>query len=380
MTYKFFQDWYYEADIKHLILHEHDGYLISPPFATKKCESYNKILVFKDNNISYIDTNLPPGVSKTNCVLTVDNSSWFIPYGIYDEYNVIAQLKNQDVIYHEIKSLGKGQFYSGASNGSEGFSFPLGYENTQYCIHIKNEKVNLIPFCHSVSKAHMGTIYSNGKFYSMPRGDEPGYTSLVSFDGNQIEKYEVPVNPLVTRKYTDLVSYNDTLYSLPYGEQLGLLDVVEFNTNTKEIKLHKLDIQDFPKKFNCMSMIDDVIIGLPYGDEKSTNSNIGILFNTTTKESKSIDIKIGTGGKYRYRSGIVFDNKVWFFPAGTPLCPLIVIDKFGNIIEYQQFKNLLFGRAVLYQSKIFIIAYDVENNKHFIMSFDSLFNIEYIEF
>lgn len=378
MTYKLFQDWYHEANIKHLILHVHDDYLISPPFATKKCETYNKIMKY-DGTVSYIDTELPTGTSKTNCVLNVNNSSWFIPYGIYDEFNTILQLKDTTPIHHSVQSLGKGQFYSGASNGLEGFSFPLGYENTQYCIHIKNDIVDLVPFPHLVSKAHMGTVYCNGKFYSMPRGDEPGYDKLVSFDGDRIETYTIPVDPTITRKFTDLVVSNNKLYSLPYGEQSGLLDVVEFDTTSQEIALHRLNVPDYAKKFNCMTLVDDVIIGLPYGDEHADNSNWGVLFNTITKESKSIDIGIGTGGKYRYRSGIKFNNCAWFFPAGTPSCPVLIIDTDGNIIDRKQFNNLMFGRAVIHKDKIHIITYNIETEDHFLYIIDKSFNIESVK-
>jgi hypothetical protein len=374
MTYKLFQDWYREANIKHLLLHEYNGYLISPPFATEKCREYNKIMKY-DGEVSYINTELPPGTSKTNCVINVDGSSWFIPYGIYDEYNVILQLTEDTPINHTVKSLGKGQFYSGASNGTEGFSFPLGYDNTQYCIHIKNDNVNLVPFTHSVTKAHMGTVYCNNRFWSMPRGDEPGYNYLVSFDGTNIEKYIVPVNPNVARKFTDIIVVDNKLYSLPYGEQSGLTSVVEFDTNTLEFSLHELDISDFAKKFNCMTLCNDSIIGLPYGTEHAADSNYGILFNTKTKQSKSIDIEVGTGGKYRYRSAVTFNNLAWFFPSGTPLCPLIVIDSNGNIVYKKQFDNLMFGRPIIYNNQIFVLTYDILTEIQKIYIFDENYNI-----
>jgi hypothetical protein len=373
MTYKLFQNWYHEADIKHLLLYVHNGNLISPPFATKKCEDYNKIMKF-DGCISYIDTDLEPGTSKTSAVITVGGSSWFIPYGIYDELNTVLQLKDDVPIHHKIKGLGKGQFYSAASNGTEGFSFPLGYDNTQYGIYIKDDNVSLIPFEHSVTKAHMGTVYCNGRFWSMPRGDEPGYTQLVSFDGNKIEKYNVPVNPNITRKFTDIVVVGNTLYSLPFGEQLGLTSAVEFNTDTLEMKLHDLNIPDFAKKYNSMILCSNVIIGLPYGDEKADNSNWGIVFNTDTKESKSIDIKIGTGGKYRYRAGIEFNGHAWFFPVGTPNCPVIVINIDGEIVYQHKFNDIMFGRPVVYQNKIAVLTYNIETTEQRLMMFDHWFH------
>lgn len=378
MTYKKFQDWYHQANIKHLLLYEHDGYLISPPFATKRCEDYNKIMKY-DGTVSYIDTELPKGTSKTNSVINVDGSSWFIPYAIYDEFNTLLELKNETVIHHKLESSGKGQFYSGASNGTVGFSFPLGYEGTQYALLIKNNSVNLLPFTHTVSKAHMGTVYCNGKFYSMPRGDEPNYNNLVSYDGEKFEEYYVSVEAGVTRKFTDLIAVGNKLYSLPFGETSGLNEAIEFDTETKTFNNYKLDVVDFPKKFNCMVLLDDTIIGLPYGDKNDTNSRYGVIFDTVTKTNKSFDIGLTFGGKYRYRCGITFNNLAWFFPGGSPSCPIIVVDKFGKIIYERKFKHLMFGRPIVYKEKIYALAYEIESEKQMLYTFDTNFNITVID-
>ncbi len=373
MSYKAFQDWYSDANIRHLVLHKYNDYLISPPFGTEKCPEYNKILKY-DGEVSYIDTDLPPAVSKINCAVNVDDSVWFIPYGIYDEFNIVLQLKGDIPVYHKVDSKGKGQFYSGDSNGVEAFSFPLGYSDTQYGLYIKNDIVQLINFDHSVPKAHMGTVYCNGKFYSMPRGDESEYDKLVSFDGDQFEYYSVPTDNTVSRKYTDLVSIKNKLYSLPYGESPGLTQVVEFDTETKEFKLYDLDVPDFAKKFNCMVLVDDCIIGLPYGSEYTRDSNYGVVFDSITKESKSFDIGINFGGKYRYRCGINYNNTAVFFPTGTPSCPILAIDVTGTIVYKKHYQDLMFGRPIIYQDKITVLAYNIENEKHYLYCFDKTWN------
>lgn len=376
MKYKAFEDWYREGNIKHLLLYEYNGYLISPPFATERCKEYNKILKY-DGSISYIETKLPHGTSKTNCVLNINGSAWLIPYGIYsDNMDMVLKLKDDEPEYIHILANGKGQFYSGASDGVTGFSFPLGYEGTQYCLYIKNDITTLIPF-NSVNKAHMGTVYCNGKYYSMPRGDEPNYNNLVSFDGENFEYFYIPVDESITRKFTDIVTIDHTLYSLPYGEQSGLNEVVEFNTSTKEIKLHKLDMPDFAKKFNSMVRVGDKIIGLPYGDEHCTNSNYGIVFDTVTKKSKPIDIGITHGGKYRYRSGIEYRGYAIFFPTGSPQCPIMILNQRGSITGVYYFDNVMFGRPIIYKGDIHVLAYDTIKETHHLYIFSFIDKFEF---
>lgn len=378
MSYKAFQDWYREGNIKHLLLHEHNGYLISPPFATERCKDYNSIMKY-DGSISYIQTNLKPAVSKTNCVITVNGITYFIPYAIYENnYGSIIKLYEDNVMYNYVEAMGSGQFYSGCSNGVTGFSFPLGYSGTQYCLYIENDKPKLIPF-NSVEKAHMGTTYCHGRYYSMPRGDVPGYNDLVSFDGRQFYYYYVPVTESITRKYTDCIPVGNKLYSLPYGETIGLNEVVEFDTITKEFYLHKLNVPDFAKKYNSMVLLDNKIIGMPYGDEHCQDSNYGVIFDTITKESKSIDIGIKHGGKYRYRSGIAYNNYAYFFPSGTPQCPLIIIDINGNIQRMIHFDFYMFGRPVIYKDNIHILAYHINDESHHMFVFDKNFEFKIID-
>lgn len=379
MSYKAFQDWYHEGNIKHLLLHEHDGYLISPPFATERCKDYNSIMKYDNGTVSYITTHLKPAVSKTNCVLTTNNHTYFIPYGIYEnDYGVIVKIHENTVMYSYVEAKGSGQFYSGASNGVTGFSFPLGYSGTQYCLYIENDKPQLIPF-KSVEKAHMGTVYCNDRYYSMPRGDKPGYNDLVSFDGKQFYYYYVPVNDNITRKYTDCIPVGNKLYSLPFGETAGLTEVIEFDTVTHEFLLHKLNVPDFAKKYNSMVLLVDKIIGMPYGDEYCQDSNWGVVFDTVTKESKAIDINITHGGKYRYRCGIAYNNLAYFFPSGTPQCPLIVVDGNGNIKRKINFEYYMFGRPVIYKDKIHILAYHIHDETHHMFIFGENLEFEILD-
>jgi hypothetical protein len=210
----------------------------------------------------------------------------------------------------------------------------------------------------------------------MPRGDELGYTSLVSFDGEKFENFEIPVEPSITRKFTDLVKIDKKLYSLPFGETSGLNDVVEFDTENNTVKLYKLNVPDFAKKYNSMVVVNEYIIGMPYGDEQCDNSNWGVVFNTLTKESISFDIGIGHGGKYRYRCGIKFNDNAVFFPSGTPQCPIYIIDTRGIIQRVLTFSELMFGRPIIYKEKIHVLAYNIHTERQFMYIFDQYFDIE----
>jgi hypothetical protein len=372
MTYKAFQDWYHSAYIKHLILIEYQGNLISPPFATEKCKDYSRVLVWNKDYHSYIDLDLPPVTSKTNAVIESEGSLWIIPYGIYDDFNTVVEIRNSDVFYHNIDRAGKGQFYSAASNGSSVFSFPLGYEETSYGIYIKDRKVYPIDFDrNSHVKLHMGCVYANGKYWSMPRSDTEGYIDLVSFDGNTLEKYPInSINASVTRKYTDLIAMDRTLYSLPFGETPGLNEVIEFDTENKTFILHKINGPDFAKKYNVAVLVEDKILAVPYGDEFCSNSNLGIVFDTVSKESKQFDIKINYGGKYRYRCGVAYKGSAYFFPSGTPSCPILKIDIDGKIVKRKYYKDYLMGRPIVYKETLCVILYNIINKDHQICMFN----------
>jgi hypothetical protein len=370
MSYKAFQDWYHEANIKHLLLFEYNGLLISPPFATELCKDYSDLLIIKNSN-EFIKLDIPPGTSKFNCVLDVAGDAWLIPYAIYDHVNVVVQLKDFKPIYHTISSTGKGQFYGGASNGSEGFCFPLGYEGTNYSLHIKNDAVHVIPLDTDNYKLHMGTVYCNGKFYSMPRGDSPGYGSIMCFDGIDYSEIKLPVDTSITRKYSDAVVIDNKIYALPFGETAGLTQVVEFDTDTEQISLWNLDIPDFAKKYNVAVKNAHFIIAVPYGNEDCYDSQWGVVFNTVTKESKKFDIGPSHGGKYRFRCGILYYNLAVFFPTGTPSCPILAVSTAGQVVFRKQFDNILFGRPVIHDQRIKVIGYDTLTREHRLYSFDN---------
>lgn len=381
MTYKAFQDWYHSSYIKHLILYEYQGNIVSPPFATEKCKDYSKTLVWNKNNHFYIDLDLPPVTSKTNAVIESEGSLWFIPYGIYDDFNTVVELRNTDVFYHSIERKGKGQFYSAASDGQSVFSFPLGYEETSYGIYIKNRQVFPVDFDRKeFTKLHMGCVYCNGKYWSMPRSDTEGYIDLVSFDGNTLEQYPIKdINPNVTRKYTDIIAVENILYSLPFGETAGLNEIIEFNTDTKVFTFYKISGLDFAKKYNAAVLVNDKIIAVPYGDEFCQDSNLGILFDIKTKEIKQFDIGIYFGGKYRYRCGISYKDCAFFFPTGTPSCPIIKVDQCGNIIKKLVLGNTMVGRPILYNNKMYVMSYNTVTHQQRILSFDEDLQIE-VEF
>lgn len=373
MTYKAFQDFYHEESIKHLLVHKHNDCLISPPFATEQCKDYSDIMVIdKDLNVRYIHLGLPLATSKFNACVSIGESVWFIPYGIWDDFNIVVQIKDFVPIYHYINKTGRGQFYSVASDGNTAFSFPLGYEETSYGIYIKDDTVCTIDFDKKEhTKLHMGTVFCNGKYWSAPRSDSPGYTSLMSFDGTQLQSYTIDVkDPSITRKYTDITVVGNTLYAIPYGETKGMTEVLEFDTETNSYTLHDLDIPDFAKKFNVSVLVGHVIVALPYGDEYENDSNWGLVYNTLTKEYHTFDIGLSFGGKYRYRCGISYKGNAVFFPTGTPTCPILVIDTQGNIIKKQEVTNSLLGRPVLFNGKIVTMAYNFDTKENYIFTLD----------
>lgn len=375
MTYKAFEDFYLQETIKHLVLHNHNGLLVSPPFATEKCKDYSKVMYIENDVVKFIDLDLPAATSKFNAVVSIDDSVWFIPYGIWDDFNIVVQLKNLKPIYHKIQKPGKGQFYSIASDGKTAFSFPLGYEDTSYGIFIKDEKVQCLDFNKKHhTKLHMGTVFCNGSYWSSPRGDTSGYADIVKFNGNQIQAFPIEVkDPSITRKYSDIIVSGNTLYSLPFGETPGMSQIIEFDTVSETYQLHDLDIPDFAKKFNTGVLVDDTIIALPYGDEHDSNSNLGLIFNIHTKEYKVFDIGIPFGGKYRFRSGIRYRDYAVFLPTGTPSCPILVIDKQGNILSRKELPDYVLGRPILHNNNIKTLAYNLKDKESYVLSLDSFF-------
>lgn len=372
MQYKAFEDWYHEADIKHLVLQEYKGSLVSPPFATEKCKDYSTFVFFDGKNIKL---NLPNATSKTNACETINGDIWCVPYGIYDEFDVVVQIKDNQPIYHKLNFKGKGQFYSLATDGTTGFSFPLGYAGTNVGIYI-NDGVKTIPLPVQGKKLHMGTVYCNGRYWSMPRSDDPGYNLLLSFDGERIESYPITgIDNSITRKYSDIIVVGKTLYALPFGETAGLNEIVEFDTTSNTLSIHPINGHDFAKKYNNGVYLNGKIVGLPYGEDYNDDSNWGIVFDTETKTSRQFDIGLKFGGKYRYRSGIAFNNHAYFFPAGTPSCPIIKLDSNGNILRQVYMKDWLVGRPVIHNNLLKCISYNIFSKRHILCSFDENLNL-----
>jgi hypothetical protein len=373
MSYKEFQDWYREAEIKHLLLLTNKGNLISPPFATDLCKEYS---IFYHSKGYHLNLNLPPATSKTSACINVNESIWMLPYNIYDESNIVVEITDGKSKYHHLPFNGKGQFYSVDTDGVTAFSFPLGYEGTNHGIYIKDSVVTAYPLPTKGIKLHMGTVYCNGRYWSMPRGDTP-YNFLMSFDGQEYQSFELKdIDQNVTRKYTDIVKKDKTLYSLPYGETKGLNSIVEFNTETHSLNYYDIEGRDFSKKYNSFVLLKNKIIGLPYGGQDELDSNLGIVFDTDTKKSFHFDIGIFHGGKYRYRSGISFKDHAYFFPSGTPSCPILKIDINGVIIEKKYYNDYLMGRPICYQEKLCVILYNITTRNHEICMFDE--NLEIV--
>ena len=372
--YKAFEDHYRELDIKHLLLAEHDGELISPPFATELCKDYSKVAVFGDS-VSYIDLDLPPVTSKINATARVNDSTWLIPYGYWDEFRTVVELKGTTPIYHTLDKGGMGQFYGCDSNGTTACSFPLGTSNTSFLLYIDEKGLHTQDFDAEMRKSHMGTAYCNGRYWSMPRGDFRNYNVLVSYDGKDIEKYPIPVDHTLSRKFTDLIPVGNTLYSLPYGETAGLTQVVEFNTEYNSVSTHELNVPDFAKKYNAQVLVDETIIGVPYGDADDFESKYGVVFDTVTKQSRPFDIEIGYGGKYRFKCGIAYKGRAIFLPSGTPGLPIISVATDGTFHATRTDNSKLFGRPIIYKEKLYTLVFNTIDNTHSLVTIDEWLRI-----
>jgi hypothetical protein len=373
MKYKAFEDFYKEETIKHLVLHNHNNVLVSPPFATEQCKDYSKVMCKDGDKTWFIDLDLPAATSKFNAISSIGDSVWFIPYGIWDNFNVVVQLKDFKPIYHYIDKPGKGQFYSSATDGTTAFSFPLGYEETSYGIYIKDDTVHTVEFDRQKhTKTHMGTVHANGRYWSAPRGDTAGYINMTSFDGINIEKFPINVkNPSVTRKYSDIIVNGNILYILPFGEAPGVSELIEFDTVTNKYKLYELDIPDFAKKYNAGVLVEDTIIALPYGDEHASDSQWGLTYNIITGKYTTFDIGLSFGGKYRFRSGIAYGGNAMFLPTGTPSCPILTINKHGKILARDMFSDHLLGRPIIHKNSVVTMGHNFNDQESYIVTLDS---------
>jgi hypothetical protein len=380
MTYKAFEDYYKEAKIHHLVLFEHDGYLISPPFCTDKCKDYSSVMVYKDGDIVYIDIDTPPATSKYNSMAVVGNSLFFAPYGIWDNFNTVLELKNWKPVYHTIDSTGKGQFYNMASDGVTAFAAPLGYDPVSFGLFIKDGEVKQIPIPDSLAlKRHMGCVLANGNYYSPPRGETLDYDSILKFNPNTEEVTMIKINnlPLSKRKYSDFIQVGNKLFALPFGREQELHHMLVLDITTDTTELVELDVPPFMKKYNVGVLLDDVIIAVPYGHKDNGDANYGLMFNTTTYEHSTFDVGQSFGGKYRFRCGIDYNNVAIFFPAGTPNADIVAIDKTGTVIFRKSFPEYILGRPIEYNGLLYTLAYQVVTQEHCLVTLDQDYNINF---
>jgi hypothetical protein len=383
MTYKSFEDYYKEATIKHLVLFKHGDYLISPPFCTDKCKDYSRVLIYKDGKVVWFDVDTPPATSKYNSMASIGNSVFFAPYAIWDEFNTILELdfsNNVKAKYHSIDSNVTGQFYNIASDGVTAFSAPLGYNIINFGLFIKDGVVKQIPIPPTDSlKRHMGCVFSNGNYYSPPRGETLDYDSILKFNPNTEEVTMIKVNnlPLSKRKYSDFIQVGNKLFALPFGRSGDLRYMLVLDTITDSTELVELNLPPFMKKYNVGVLLDDIIIAVPYGHKDDGDANYGLVFNTTTYEHTTFDIGQSFGGKYRFRCGIVYNNAALFFPTGTPNADIIAIDKTGTIIFRKSFPEYILGRPVEYNGLIYTLAYQVVTQAHCLITLDKDYNINF---
>lgn len=382
MSYKSFEDYYHESMIKHILLYEYNGKLISPPFCTDNCKEYSRILVIDNSEVSFIDIDTPPATSKYNSMVTIGNSVYFAPYGIYDNFNLVLELRDNVPYYHTIDSSGKGQFYNMATDGETAFSSPLGYEAISFGLFINNGIIKqiMIPENHVV-KRHMGTVYCNGNYYSPPRGESLDYNTILKFNPVTEEVTMIAVSdlPLSKRKYTDFIVVGKKLFALPFGRERELRHMLVLDTETDSTELVELtNIPHFMKKYNTGVLIDDTIIAMPYGHKDDGDANFGLIINTNTYEHSVFDIKHDFGGKYRFRSGIAHKGNAVFLPAGSPNVPIIVIDKKGNIKYNNMFNEYIIGRPIVYKDIIYSLAYHIVTGTHYLFTMDNDFKTEFI--
>ena len=381
MSYKSFEDYYREATIKHLVLFEFKDYLVSPPFCTDKCKDYSKVMIFKNGKISFIAVDTPPATSKYNSMVTIGDSMFFAPYGIWDNFNTVLEIKDNKPYYHTIDSVSKGQFYNMSSDGETAFAAPLGYEPMSSCLFIKDNIVKQIPIEEShVLKRHMGSVYCNGKYYSPPRGEEPEYNSILSFDPKteSIKMIEVSNLPLSKRKYSDFLVVGTKLYALPFGREVELRHMLVLDTTDDSVELMELDTPHFMKKYNTGVVLDDVIVMMPYGHKNDGDASTGLVYNTVTREQKTFDIKKSFGGKYRFRSGCEFNGYGVFFPAGTPNADINVINKHGEVVFRKEYKDFILGRPIVHNDLVYTMAYNIQSKDHYIVTMDNQFHIDFM--
>lgn len=379
MSYKSFEDFYRDAEIKHLVIWEHDGKIISPPFCTDKCKDYSKVLTVDNGVPSYQDVDTSPATSKFNSMAVIGNSLWFAPYGIWDEFNTVLEIRHNTAISHTIDSTAKGQFYNLASNGTSAFAAPLGYETVSFALFIKDGKVKQIPMPDTGElKKHMGVVFHNGCYWSPPRGESYDYNQVLKFNPDTEELTFITVDlPKARRKYSDFIIAGDKLFALPLGRDSVLSHMLVLDTTDDTVELVKLNVPEFVKKYNAGVLIGDTIIAMPYGHKDNGDANFGLIFNVNTYEHATFDMGVSFGGKYRFRSGIEFNGNAVFLPTGTPAAPIVVVDKTGKILFEKTMPEYILGRPLAFEGKIYTLAHQVETNHLFMFTLDENFDTTY---
>ena len=382
MSYKSFEDYYREAEIKHLVLFKHNNYLISPPFCTDKCKDYSRVLIYKDGGVAWFHVDTPPATSKYNSMVSIGFSAFFAPYGIWDEFNTVLELDTRGpgkATYHTLDSTAKGQFYNMASNGETAFSAPLGYEEVSFGLFIKNGKVKQIPFpVTGELKKHMGTVWANGYYWSAPRGESYDYNQILKFNPDTEELSFITADlPKARRKYSDFIVAGNKLFALPLGRDIELRQMLVVDTTTDSIELVDLNVPTFVKKYNAGVLLDNVIVALPYGHKDNGDANYGLVFNTDTYEHSVFDIGLTFGGKYRFRSGIEYNGVAIFLPTGTPNADIIVVDKTGTILFRKSLPEYILGRPIVHNELVYTVAYNVLTKKHSILTINSSYTFNF---
>ena len=382
MSYKSFEDYYREAEIKHLVLFKHNNYLISPPFCTDKCKDYSRVLIYKDGGVAWFHVDTPPATSKYNSMISIGSSAFFAPYGIWDEFNTVLELDTQGpgkATYHTLDSTAKGQFYNMASNGTTAFSAPLGYEEVSFGLFIKDGTIKQIPFpVTGELKKHMGTVWANGHYWSAPRGESYDYNQIAKFNPDTEKLTFITVDlPRARRKYSDFIVAGNKLFALPLGRDIELRQMMVVDTTTDSVELVDLNVPTFVKKYNAGVLLDNVIVAVPYGHKDNGDANYGLVFNTDTYEHSVFDIGLSFGGKYRFRSGIEYNGVAIFLPTGTPNADIIVVDKTGTILFRKSLPEYILGRPLVHNGLVYTVAYNVLTKKHSILTIDSSYTFNF---
>ena len=318
--------------------------LVSLLFTT---DNSNFKVLNKNRNIA-LDT-----INKINVCKVVKHDIWLVTP------ESVVQVRNYKPKYYNIDT-DSSQYYSLASNGETAFGF-----GSKFAICLNNN-VEFIEMPTQGTKLHIGTVYCNGSYWSMPSGKEAGYNSIVEFDGEQINNYPInQINNTISSKYSDITVVGNILYALPFGETAGLNEVVEFNTETKEIKVYKTQCKDFAKKYSCSVLIGDKIIAVPYGEDN--NCNWGLIFDTKTKQS--INFGVNFRG-YQFRSGIRFNTHAVFFPLETPDCPILKINVNGAVVKEVYLKDYLLGRPIMHNHSLKVIGYHTSTETYHLLEFN----------